>query len=317
MQRFFSSAPAVSLVICTRNRAGQLRACLAAVGAIRCRRPWETVIVDNGSGDDTRVIAQSFLRDAAVDGCYVWEPRPGLSRARNAGLDASRGAIVAFTDDDCYPATDFLDRVWEVFADPRIGFMGGRILLHDPADYPLTVNESRERLHFAAGGVVPCAGVQGANMAFRRAALVGVGGFDPVLGAGTPFPAEDWDAVARVCMSGWDGGYFPEPTVSHHHGRTASDAHRQLATYHYASGAVYAKLVMDPATRRAYGRYWARRIVGDSKYHQRKLVNQFRGAVDYWRSVRRQTAGAARDTARSSTGAATEALIAVDPRRER
>src|SRR5215469_14738424 len=183
MPQLPTSEPAVSLVICTRNRAGQLRACLAAVGAIRCRQPWETVIVDNGSGDDTRVIAQSFLRDAAVDGCYVWEPRPGLSRARNAGLDASRGAIVAFTDDDCYPATDFLDRVWEVFADPRIGFMGGRILLHDPADYPLTVNESRETLRFTACSIVPCAVVQGANMAFRRAALVGIGGFDPALGA--------------------------------------------------------------------------------------------------------------------------------------
>jgi hypothetical protein len=307
------SEPAVSLVICTRNRARQLQTCLAAVARIRCWRPWETVIVDNGSDDDTRAIAQAFLRDGAVDGRYVWEPRPGLSRARNAGLDASRGTIVAFTDDDCYPAADFLERVCEVFADPRIGFMGGRILLHDPADYPLTINESLERLRFAAGSIVPCAAVQGANMAFRRIALIDVGGFDPMLGAGTPFPAEDWDAVARVCMNGWDGGYFPEPTVSHHHGRTAGDARQQLATYHYASGAVYAKLVMDSTTRRTYGRYWARRILGDSKYHQRKLVQQFRGAIDYWRSVRRKT----QRMAESSVATGTVAPIVANPRRER
>ncbi|HEU0216816.1 MAG TPA: glycosyltransferase [Stellaceae bacterium] len=313
MPQFPASEPAVSLVICTRNRARQLQTCLAAVARIRCRQPWETVIVDNGSNDDTRAIAQVFLRDEAVDGCYVWEPRPGLSRARNAGLDASRATIIAFTDDDCYPAADFLERVCEVFADPRIGFMGGRILLHDPADYPLTINESLETLHFAAGGIVPCAAVQGANMAFRRAALIGVGGFDPMLGAGTPFPAEDWDAVARVCMSGWDGGYFPEPTVSHHHGRTADDASRQLATYHYASGAVYAKLVMDPATRRTYRRYWARRILGDSKYHRRKLVQQFRGAVDYWRSVRRE----ARRPAENSAAPGPIAPVVANPRRER
>jgi glycosyltransferase involved in cell wall biosynthesis len=57
------SEPVVSLVICTRNRARQLQACLAAVGKIRCRQPWEMVIVDNGSGDDTRALAQAFLRD--------------------------------------------------------------------------------------------------------------------------------------------------------------------------------------------------------------------------------------------------------------
>jgi GT2 family glycosyltransferase len=153
-------------------------------------------------------------------------------------------------------------------------------------------------------------------MAFRRTALLGVGGFDPAFGAGTPFPAEDWDAVARVCMNGWDGGYFPEPTVSHHHGRTASDAHRQLATYHYASGAVYAKLVSDPATRRAYRRYWARRILGDSKYHHRKLVQQFRGAIDYWRSVRRGTVGIGQSAAAPRTAASAELPIAVNPWRE-
>jgi glycosyltransferase involved in cell wall biosynthesis len=289
MPAALSTAAAVSLVICTRNRASQLEACLASIAKIRCERPWNTVIVDNGSRDHTRAVANAFLRDHSVPGRYVWEPAPGLSRARNAGINASDGDIVAFTDDDCYPAPDFLDRICEIFAEPRIGFIGGRILLHDPRDYPLTVNESLETVRFRGGSIVPCAAVQGANMAFRRAALVAVGGFDPALGAGTPFPAEDWDAVARVCISGWDGGYFPAPTVSHHHGRTATDAARQLRTYHYASGAVYAKLLGHSATRWPYGRHWARRILGDAKYHQRKLLHQFRGAIDYWRSVSRDT----------------------------
>jgi glycosyltransferase involved in cell wall biosynthesis len=287
-----SNATAISLVICTRNRASQLEACLASVARIRCAWPWNAVIVDNGSRDNTRAVASAFLHDHDGPGRYVSEPEPGLSRARNAGINASDGEIVAFTDDDCYPAPDLLDRICEIFADPRIGFVGGRILLHDPRDYPLTVNESLETVRFSGGSVVPCAAVQGANMAFRRAALAAIGGFDPALGAGTPFPAEDWDAVARVCISGWDGGYFPAPTVSHHHGRTATDAASQLRTYHYASGAVYAKLLTDRATRWPYGRHWARRILGDAKYHQRKLLHQFRGAVDYWRSVSRDTRSA-------------------------
>lgn len=279
---------AVSLIICTRNRAEQLSACLAAVSGIRCAQPWETVIVDNGSRDETEAVVTRFFNRNAVRGRYAREPESGLSRARNTGVNASSGDIVAFTDDDCYPAPDLLDRICEIFADPRIGFMGGRILLHDPGDYPLTVNESMETLRFSAGSIVPCAAVQGANMAFRRTALVAIGGFDPSLGAGTPFPAEDWDAVARVCSSGWDGGYFPAPAVSHHHGRTATEAASHLRTYHYGSGAVFAKLLMDRSTRWSYGRHWARRILGDAKCHRRKLLHQFHGAFDYWRSASRQ-----------------------------
>jgi glycosyltransferase involved in cell wall biosynthesis len=286
MPRAATEEVAVSLVICTRNRAARLAACLDAVAKMTCARRCEIVIVDNGSHDRTRAVACEFLRVQPLLGRYVWEPEPGLSRARNAGLAASAGDIVAFTDDDCYPAPDLLDRICDVFADERIGFMGGRILLYDPHDYPLTVNESTETVRFTAGSVVPCAAVQGANMAFRRAALSGVGGFDPALGAGTPFPAEDWDAVARACIAGWEGGYFPAPTVFHHHGRTAAEAGRQLRAYHYASGAVYAKLVMQRATRRAFAKHWARRILGDAKWHHRKLLWQFRGAVDYWRLVR-------------------------------
>lgn len=286
MREALSPAIAVSLIVCTRNRAERLKTCLAAVGEIDCNWPWEIVIVDNGSRDNSRAVASMFLRDNPMPGQYVWEPKSGLSNARNAGVAASCGEIVAFTDDDCYPAPDFLGHICEIFADERIGFAGGRILLHDPLDYPLTVNESTTALSFAGGSVVPCAEVQGANMAFRRTALLAVGGFDPAFGAGTPFPAEDWDAVARVCLSGWDGGYFPAPTVSHHHGRKAAEADRQLLTYHYASGAVYAKMLMSRETRWRFGRYWARRILGDAKYHHRKLAQQFRGAIDYWRSTR-------------------------------
>jgi glycosyltransferase involved in cell wall biosynthesis len=280
---------AVSLIICTRNRAEQLEACLTSVAQIRCNRPWEIVIVDNGSNDQTRAIVSKFLDNSDVSGRYVWEPEPGVCRAKNAGIDVSGGEIVAFTDDDCYPAPDLIDRISEVFADPCVGFMGGRILLHDPGDYPLTINESTETLRFSAGGIVPCAAVQGANMAFRRAALVATGGFDLTLGPGTPFPGEDWDAVVRVCSSGWDGGYFPAAVVSHHHGRKAPEAASHLRTYHYGSGAVYAKLLMDRSTRWPYARHWARRVLGDAKYHQIKLFHQFRGAIDYWRSVSRKS----------------------------
>jgi glycosyltransferase involved in cell wall biosynthesis len=281
-----SSAIDISLVICTRNRSDRLQSCLAAVSTIRCHRRWEVAIVDNGSTDETAAVIERFIQTNALPARYVFEPRKGLSYARNAGVAATTGEVIAFTDDDCYPESDLLDGICEIFSDAKIGFIGGRILLHDPSDDPLTTNESREVRRFVGGSIVPCAVVQGANMAFRRAALLEVGCFDPSLGAGTPFPAEDWDAVARTCIRGWDGGYFPGPTVAHHHGRKASEAREQLGVYHYASGAVYAKLLLNQHTRWPYCRHWARRILGDAKCHQRKLLQEFRGAIDYWKSLR-------------------------------
>src|SRR5258708_11716544 len=87
------SAVAISLVICTRNRADQLEACLAAVAKVRCDWPWEVVIVDNGSSDHTKSVTAAFLSGHPVRSHYVWEPKPGLGNARNAAVTASSGEI--------------------------------------------------------------------------------------------------------------------------------------------------------------------------------------------------------------------------------
>jgi glycosyltransferase involved in cell wall biosynthesis len=271
-------------VICTRNRARQLTACLAAVGNIQSNLPWELLLVDNGSSDETSDVIDAFLlTHTLLKGHHLIQPIDNGSLAKNLAIAASEGEIIAFTDDDCYPASDFIDRVHEIFAaEPLTGFIGGRIMLHDPTDAPLTINESLETALYTAGGIVPNGAISGANMAFRRVALVAVGGFDPTFGAGTRYPGEDWDICARVCMSGWNGGYYPSPVVSHHHGRKAKDAARTLRGYHYGGGAVFAKLVTNRSTRWPYLKHWARRTLGDSKAHKKKLVTQFRGAFAYW-----------------------------------
>ena len=228
-------ATEVSLIICSRNRAAQLAACLRAVARIRCAIEWEAVIVNNGSDDlgRTQAVISEFFEDNDVRGRHIWEPKPGVSRAKNAGIYASRGRILAFTDDDCYPSEDWPDRVFDAFSDPHIGFMGGRILLYDPSDAPVTIALSSTPVHFHAGQAVPAGAIHGANMAVRRRALLAVGGFDPKFGAGMPYAGEDWDVAARVCSAGWDGGYFPEPVVFHHHRRKADQVQELLRYYHY------------------------------------------------------------------------------------
>jgi glycosyltransferase involved in cell wall biosynthesis len=269
----------ISIIISTRNRAAQLARCLHYVELIRAQTPWELVVVDNGSTDGTADVLGEFARRGRFPVRTVGEPVAGLTHARNAGVRAAGGEIMVFTDDDCYVRPDLIDQYRKVFDDPALGFAGGRILLHDPTDYPLTIIESEEEQIFPLGRPVPCGIVQGANMAIRRRALEQAGSFDLRLGSGTPFLADDWDIQTRVAALGWAGGYFPGPTVSHHHGRKRQHAKAQMRGYNMGSGAVYLKLFADPRTRWNYLPHILRRILGDLKRHQLKILQQIYGAM--------------------------------------
>jgi len=241
--------PDLSLIICTRNRCEQLVPCLEAIQRIEFERPWELIVVDNGSDDATALVVQEFIEVASFPVHHVPEPRLGLGNARNAGLAAARGEILAFTDDDCYPTAEFLSRVWSAFRDPSLGYVTGRILLHDLADLPLAIQDYDVPVTFPGKSFIHPGGVQGANMAFRRDVLRQIGGFDPLFGAGSLFPAEDLDAANRASGTGWKGQYRPDIVVRHHHGRKASDAARMWKSYGLGIGACYMKLCLQGPER--------------------------------------------------------------------
>src|SRR5258708_11239496 len=127
----------------------------------------------------------------------------GVSYARNAGWQAAAAAIVAYIDDDCYPAENYLDAVFECFIrDPRLGFVGGRILLHDPRDRRITIQEAMEPQLFGSNSFIRPGVIQGANLALRRVALDQVGCVHPWFGAVSLFTAEDAALLARVSAAG-------------------------------------------------------------------------------------------------------------------
>ena len=235
----------VSLIICTRNRCQQLEGCLGSVRRIMFNRAWELILVDNGSTDETAAVVSEYIKTSDVRTTYLFESASGKSNALNASLEIAKGQILAFTDDDCYVASDFLTRVWSAFGDPSVGYIAGRIMLHDPADHPLTINESVTPTIFPARSFVCAGSVQGANMAFRRKVLVDIGGFDPLFGPGASFPAaEEIEAVSRASGMGWKGEYHPEVVVRHHHQRKAADAAGLWKCYAIGIGAFHMKLLM-------------------------------------------------------------------------
>jgi glycosyltransferase involved in cell wall biosynthesis len=237
----------ISLIICTRDRCRQLARCLEAVQRINFARAWELIIVDNGSVDETPSIVREFVSSGGLSAVHIFESKPGKSHALNAALEKARGDILAFTDDDCYPSPDFLRAIWSVFEDPSVDYMVGRVMLHDPTDHPIAVNESMTPVtyrgrSFLSGGL---GFFGGANMAFRRHVLVNIGGFDPIFGPGSRFTyAEDLDVVARASAMGCEGRYCPDVVVRHHHQRKKSDAPAVWKACGIGMGAYHMKLLL-------------------------------------------------------------------------
>lgn len=254
----------VSLVVNTRDRASVLGRALAAFDRLRCSEPWEMVLVDNGSSDDTLHVLQAFQARTRVPCTVLREERRGSSCAKNTGWREARGSIVCFTDDDCYPAEDFLDQMLLAFSEPEISFVAGRLLLYDPTDLPTGIKPEAEGRFYPPGFAFPPGELHGANFAFRRSVLEAIGGFDEMTGAGTPWPFEDVDAVMRASLLGFAGCYDPRPTVFHHHRRRDQ---RQLSRvehgYARGRGAYFLKFLLRRGPRLTLLKRW----VGCVRYH--------------------------------------------------
>jgi len=287
----------ISLIVCTRNRAAALAACLSRIAALVHAGPWEAVIVDNGSTDATAEVIRAFAAGAVFPVRYVRQPVPGLSNARNAGVAAAAGDLLLFTDDDCYVDAGLLDAAVAAFSDPVVGFVTGRVRLFDPEDAPVTVNESVEPLRFAAGRFLPAGAVKGANFGFRRTVLAQIAErgvpFDPLFGSGARFPAEDADAAQRAALAGWAGVYDPALVVWHHHGRKAGDLAPLYRDYDVGRGAFHAKLLLarggfGPGLQ-AWAGLWRR-----AKVRPSLLRDELRGALGYVGAAISRAAGGAR-----------------------
>jgi glycosyltransferase involved in cell wall biosynthesis len=234
-----------SLILCTRNRAEALSRTFAACEGLRTAARWEMIVVDNGSTDATAALIAGQVRAGRLPLVLVQEPRPGLARARNAGLRHASGRIIGFTDDDCYPAADFVDAWLNVFATLPLDYAGGRVELFDPADAAVTIKTSLVPETYPPGRFVMSGFIHGANMAFRHETVAALGPFLEQFGAGAPLlSAEDFEYYLRAAIRGFRGGYRPEPVVWHHHGRKADAIPRLMQWYEISRGAVYAHLLL-------------------------------------------------------------------------
>lgn len=235
------SAYHISIIVCTRDRPELLRTCLESLSKLQGALH-EVIVVDNGSGPETAQVAAEYpVR-------LIREGRPGLCRARNRGLTEARGEIVAFLDDDVVVASHWLAAAAAGFADPLIAGVIGLVVPYELRTPSQRIFESlgglgrgfSRRVYHRSLPATPMGDIGvGANMAFRRAALLKHGPFHEALDVGTATQAGgDIDMFYRFLKVGETFLYEPAMLVEHRHREQLSDL--RLLRYRYSVGAAAA-----------------------------------------------------------------------------
>lgn len=229
----------VSLIIPTRDRAADLRNCLAALER-QIDRPGQVVVVDNNPNNpDTRQVVEGFPGVT-----YVAEPRPGLDYARNAGIHAATKALIAFCDDDVTLRPDWTGRMAMAFDDPEVNAVTGLVL---PAELATEAQRLFEFTQSFGRGFAPIdfrhqpgpgdaasepwSVGAGASMAFRRTVFERLGEFDVRLDAGAAGCSGDSEMWYRVLMDGGLCRYVPQVVSFHRHRRDMQGLKRQMRAY--------------------------------------------------------------------------------------
>jgi O-antigen biosynthesis protein len=224
------SWPRVSVVVCAYNAAETISECLASLNALEYP-DFEVIVVNDGSTDATGDLAREWATDER-SGCpakrVVDVANGGLSRARNIGLEHAAGTIVAYTDADVRVDPLWLSYLVQPFMTSDVVGSGGPNIV--PPDDPRVA----QCVARAPGGPTHvllddriAEHIPGCNMAFKRDALLAIGGFNPIyLRAG-----DDVDVCWRLQARGWRIGFAPSAIVWHRHRTTVRAYWRQQVGY--------------------------------------------------------------------------------------
>ncbi|HEX5890447.1 MAG TPA: glycosyltransferase [Pyrinomonadaceae bacterium] len=220
-----ATEPDVSVIVATYNRCEVLRGALESLlDQETAGTTYEVIVADNNSTDDTRRVVEELRAKSNVNVVYCFEPEQGVSYARNTGVAHARAPILAFTDDDIRPARDWVAAVHEGFKRfPEADCIGGKVLPDPTIKFPEWLTEKHwTPLALLNLGDEPLvldvqngAGLVGANLAMRAAALKEVGSFRPHLqrvkgGIGS---LEDTELELRLSVAGKCLMYLPELIV--------------------------------------------------------------------------------------------------------
>jgi glycosyltransferase involved in cell wall biosynthesis len=223
----------LSVIIPTRDRAPLLQAALRSLEAqTLAPERYEVIVVDNGSRDETPAVINAF--EGRLPGLqHLSEPEPGLHAGRHRGLQAARGDILVYGDDDIEAEPGWLKAIAAAFADPAVMLVGGNNLPNfetPPPDWLLRLWETPRfggraipelsilKLPGEAPQPIAPTLIWGCNFSIRKSALLAAGGFHPdgvpkerahLRGDGETYVAQHVAAHGGVCL------FHPGATVHH------------------------------------------------------------------------------------------------------
>ena len=242
--------PGISVVVCSYNGARTIRECFEALRDLDYPN-YEVIVVNDGSKDRTAAITREYgFR-------LINTENRGLSSARNTGAEAATGEIVAYIDDDAYPDPQWLSYLAAVFVNTDYSAVGGpniappgdgliaECVAHSPGGPVHVLLSDRDAEH-----------IPGCNMAFRKSALMAIGGFDPQFRSA----GDDVDVCWRLLDRGWTIGFNPAAMVWHHRRNSVITYWKQQVGYGKAEAMLEAKW---PEKYNAIGHLtWSGRLYG-------------------------------------------------------
>jgi GT2 family glycosyltransferase len=224
-------APRVSVVVCTYNGGRTLDQCLRSLGELDYP-DYEVIVVDDGSTDNVREIVGRFPAVRAIH-----QPNRGLSVARNVGLHAATGEIVAYTDDDCFADPDWLTHlVYQLQKTGAAGVGGPNLTPEDGWLAACVAACPGQPTHVLVSDQV-AEHIPGCNMAFRKEALLAVNGCDPIYRKA----GDDVDLCWRLQQAGYWITFAPGAVVWHHRRQGPRSYLKQQRGYGEAEALLYFK----------------------------------------------------------------------------
>jgi GT2 family glycosyltransferase len=261
-EQFLARAPFVSIIVPTRDRPQQIQHCLQSLITLHYPQ-YEIIVVDNAPSTSATAdfIQQAYGNVPQVR--YIREDRPGVSRARNCGMMAARGEILAFTDDDIVVDAHWLTELVKAFglannvacvtgllcplefetsAQLWLEEFGGFSKGFSRCIFDMGENHPKIPLHPYTAGRFG----SGASMVFTAAFLRSIGGFDPALGPGSPAQGgEDLALFFQVVTQGYTLVYEPASLAYHPHHREYAGLCKQIYNYGVGLAAFLMKSVLD------------------------------------------------------------------------
>lgn len=232
----------VTVVIPTNDRGSSVVMSLRTV--LRSdHRAFDVRVVDQSKSDATEIAVKQVAGDPRLH--YARSATVGLSAALNCAIGSASGELIAITGDDCEVHADWLRELTTPFVtDPRIGIVFGSVLPgpHDPSRGFMPAYVQKEAMLARGIREAHLVGGTSASMALRKSVWDALGGFDEMLGVGSPLgAAEEVDLAMRALLRGY--GVFQTPRAAVvHHGFFRWDELRTLIQRNwYGTGAAFAK----------------------------------------------------------------------------